>query len=104
MQEGRKRKRVLPLPEAPCESKTELCGFFGFEEALELAHACGVTQLAQSFRLDLANAFAGHFILLAHFFERALIAIDKAEAEFQDAAFAFGEAAEVGVGGARDAA
>ena len=44
-------------------------------------------QLAQRFRLDLANAFAGDAEALAHLFERALMAVDEAESELEHATF-----------------
>jgi hypothetical protein len=42
-----------------------------------------VTHLAERLRLDLADAFARDFELFADFFERAAVAIAKAEAQFK---------------------
>src|SRR5688572_29358668 len=68
--------------------------FVGFEEALEVTDARGVAEFAQAFGFDLADAFAGDFELLADFFQRAGVAVDEAEAQFENLALAFGEAAE----------
>src|SRR5690349_13225806 len=65
-----------------------------FQEAVELADAGWVTHLAEGFGFDLANAFAGDAELFADFFQRARVAVAETEAQFEDFAFAFGEAAE----------
>src|SRR5687767_8891894 len=67
---------------------------FDFDKALQLADARGVPHFSQGLGFDLTDAFAGDFKLLADFLESARIAIAQAEAQFQDLAFAFGEAAE----------
>ena len=59
---------------------------------MQLADARRVTHLAQGLGFDLADAFAGDFELLADFFERAGVAVDQAEAQFQNFAFALGQA------------
>ena len=53
-----------------------------------------MAQFAQGFGFDLADAFAGDVVLFADFFQRARIAIDQAEAQFEDLAFALGQAIE----------
>src|SRR5690242_18235577 len=65
-----------------------------FEEAVELADAGGVTHFAEGFGFDLADAFAGDAKLFTDFFEGARVAVTKAEAEFENFPFAFGEAGE----------
>lgn len=57
----------------------------------QLAGSRSMTQLAERFRLDLADALAGDFELFTDFLEGAAVAIDEAEAEGKHAAFAFGE-------------
>ena len=64
------------------------------QEAPELAAPARVFQLAQRFRLDLADTFAGHIELLADFLERVVGVHADAEAHAQDAFLAGGEAAE----------
>jgi len=58
---------------------------------MQVADVGRVTQLAKRLRPDLADAFAGDAELAAHFFERAGIAVDEAEARFEHSAVAFGE-------------
>jgi hypothetical protein len=65
-----------------------------FEEALELADAGGMAHFAEGLGFDLADALAGDVELAADFLEGAGIAVAKAEAEFEDAAFAGGKAGE----------
>jgi len=62
-----------------------------FEEALQMAHACRVTQLAQRLRLNLAYAFARDVIHLADFFERAFVTVKQAETHFENFPFALGQ-------------
>src|SRR5260370_1446665 len=57
-----------------------------------MANACRVTQLAQRFGLDLANALAGDVVHLADFFESALVTIHQSETHFENAPLAFSEA------------
>src|SRR5436190_19726088 len=66
----------------------------GFQEALEMSNACRVTQLPEALGFDLANAFAGHFELLADFFQRAGITVDQAEAKLKNLPFALGQTAK----------
>ena len=47
-----------------------------------------MAQFAQDLGLDLADALAGDFELVGHFFERALFAVGQAVAQFDDAALA----------------
>jgi len=80
-----------------CDLLEEVLGIvelFGIEKAVELADARWVAHLAERLGLDLADAFAGDFELLADFLEGAAITIDQAETERQHAAFAFGERVE----------
>ena len=65
-----------------------------FEHALELAHARRVTHLAERLRFDLTDTFAGDLEVAADFFERALDAVEEAEAEDEDFLLAFGEGAQ----------
>ena len=51
---------------------------------MELADAGGVAHFAQGLGFDLADAFAGDLELPPHLFERAGLAVAKAEAQFQD--------------------
>src|SRR5579863_8075837 len=53
-----------------------------------------MTQLAQSLRLDLANALASDVELLADLFEGATATIVKAETQLQDFAFALSQAVQ----------
>src|SRR2546428_587638 len=69
-------------------------GCASFEEALKLAQPRRVAHLAQRLGLDLADAFARDLELLADFFERAAVAIPKAEAQFEHLAFAVGQRGE----------
>ena len=65
-----------------------------FEEAFELADARRVTHLAQRLGFDLADALAGDPELPAHFLQRAAVAVDQAEAQFQHLALALGQGLE----------
>ena len=71
-----------------------LFDFFDFEEAVQLADARGVAHFAEGLGFDLADAFAGHFELLADLFERARVTIHEAEALFEHFALALVQAAE----------
>ena len=53
-----------------------------------------MTHFAQSFGFDLANSFAGDLELLANFLKGAAVAVDEAEALFEDGAFALSEGVE----------
>ncbi len=55
-----------------------------FEEGAQLARTRRMTQLAQRFRFDLADAFARDGERLADFFERVLAAVVQAEAHLDD--------------------
>src|SRR5437762_6080946 len=55
-----------------------------FEEGTQLARTRGVPQLAQRFRFDLADAFAGNGERLADFFERVLAAVVQAKPHLDD--------------------
>ncbi len=59
-----------------------------------MADAGGVAHFAEGFGFDLTDALAGDFELASDFLEGAAVAIDEAEALFQDGAFAFGEGIE----------
>src|SRR4051812_10970239 len=61
---------------------------------LELSRARGVAQLAERFRLDLADALARDAELATYLFERPLAAVVQAEAKLEHAALAAGEAVE----------
>src|SRR5688500_18522749 len=61
---------------------------------LELLGAAGVAELAQGFRLDLADALAGDAELVADLFEGTLAAVVEAEAELEHAALAAREGVE----------
>src|SRR5512143_3116701 len=63
-------------------------------EALELAAAAGVLELAQGLGLDLADALARHLELLADLLERVLVAVAQAEAHLEDPALALRERLE----------
>src|SRR5436305_4525096 len=64
------------------------------EERTELLRARRMAQLAERFRLDLADAFAGHVERAADFFERVLGAVADAEAHLEDLLLARGERAQ----------
>src|SRR5882762_7251886 len=66
----------------------------GFEEAVQMADAGRVAHLTERLRLDLADALAGDAELAAHFFQRARVTIDQAEALFEDGALTLGERVE----------
>src|SRR5689334_19162230 len=66
---------------AACRTSTSVVTLV--QIVLELLRARGVAQLAQRFRLDLANALAGDAELAAHLLERAAAAVLQAEAELQ---------------------
>src|ERR1019366_1439475 len=68
-----------------------LRGFVGFEEALQMAEAGGVTELAERLRFDLADALASDVVHVSDFFQRAAVAINEAKAHFDNLPFAFRE-------------
>ena len=53
-----------------------------------------MAHFAEGFGFDLADTFAGHFELAADFLQSARVAVDQAEALFEDAALAIGETFE----------
>jgi hypothetical protein len=53
--------------------------FDAFDEGLQLAAAAGMAQLAQRLGFDLPDALARDLEALAHFFQRVLGAVFKAE-------------------------
>src|SRR6202161_1057851 len=59
-----------------------------FQEGTELARTRWMAQLAQRFRLDLADAFARYRERLADFFERVLAAIIETKTHLDDFFFA----------------
>ena len=64
----------------------------GFEEALQFAPAGRVAEFAQGLGLDLADALARDFVLVADLLQRAREAVVEAIAEFQDPALALRQA------------
>src|SRR5215831_18662352 len=72
---------------ATCEPPA-YSGELSVEEASELARAARVLELAQRFRLDLADALARHRELLAHFLERVVGVHADAEAHAEHALLA----------------
>src|SRR5216683_1159900 len=64
------------------------------EVVAQLSRPRRMTQFAQGFGFDLANAFAGYAELAADFFERSLAAVFEAEAQLQDASLAARERVE----------
>src|SRR5438445_1541393 len=75
-------------------STTSSSLFLSIEEALEVADAGRMTQLAQGLGFDLANAFASDVVHLADFLERPLVTIEQAEAHLQNLALALGQAGQ----------
>jgi hypothetical protein len=69
-----------------CRNRSRL-----LQVVLELPGPRRVAQLAQSLRLDLADAFAGDVELLAHFLESAGTAVLEPKPELQDAALPAGQ-------------
>ena len=61
---------------------------------MQLSRACRMPKFAQRFGFDLADPFTGHFVLLAHFFERAHVAVHQAKAELQHFTLALGQAGQ----------
>ena len=59
-----------------------------------MPNARGVAHFAERLGLDLADSFASDFELLADLFQSSGITVAKAEAKFEDLAFAFGKAAK----------
>src|SRR4051812_3098454 len=53
------------------------------QEALEVAATGRMAHLLQRLRLDLADTLACHLELAAEFLERAAVAVDQAETQFQ---------------------
>src|SRR5688500_20329675 len=53
-----------------------------------------VTQLTQTLRFDLTNAFARYLELLANLFQRPGVTINQSETQFENLPFAFGQTAE----------
>src|SRR5207247_8532398 len=54
------------------------------EEAAQLLRARRMAELAERFRLDLADPFPRHREILAHFLERVLAAVGESEPEAED--------------------
>src|SRR5262250_1680432 len=52
-----------------------LSGLHSFDESLQLSRPRRMSELAQRFRLDLADALARHREVLAHLFQRVLAAV-----------------------------
>ena len=63
-----------------------------FEERFQAIAAAGVTQFAQGFGFDLANAFAGDIEVLSDFFQRVFTAVFQSKAQAENFLFARGEA------------
>src|SRR5947208_1870430 len=64
------------------------------EEALELATAYRMLQLADRLGLDLADAFPSDFENAAHFLQRVGVAVAQAVTELDDLALAVGQSLE----------
>ena len=56
------------------------------QEPNQLRAAAGLLELANGFGFDLADALAGHFEDVAHFFQRVAVAVPQAVAELDDLA------------------
>src|SRR5437899_685839 len=65
----------------------DLLDFLEFEKAVQLADARRMAHFAERFGLDLADTFAGHSELPAHFFKSARVAIAQTESQLQDFSF-----------------
>src|SRR5688572_25605656 len=78
------QKKPGSFPRLFCVRKLLSRLLLGIEKALKMAQAGRVTKLAQRLRLDLADTFASHLVLLADLFERALVTIHQAETHLDD--------------------
>jgi len=67
---------------------------FNFQKAVQLADARGVAHFAERLGLDLTDAFARDFEILADFFQRARTAVHQTKALFQHHPLALGQAAQ----------
>jgi hypothetical protein len=67
---------------------------FEFQKSVQLPDARGVPHFAERLGFDLPDALARDPELAADFFERARVAISKAEPQLQHFSFAFGQAAK----------
>src|SRR2546422_6807458 len=82
-------QRTLKVQRSTLSSRSFL---IGLEEALEMMNAGRVPQLAQGLGFNLANAFAGDFVLFANLFEGAFVTIDQSKTHLQDFALTLSQA------------
>ena len=75
-------------------TQVEACVTCLVQEADEVLAAAGLLQLADCFRLNLANAFASHFEDVADFFQCVAVTITQTIAQFDDLAFAVAQRLE----------
>src|SRR5271169_1188499 len=73
-----------PASDGSCCKLLRVSTLLAFHEALEVARAASLAQLAQRLGFDLANPFACHRELLADFFQRVIGLLPDAEAHPQD--------------------
>src|SRR5687768_6936981 len=79
------------LPRLSCVQKCLGRLLLSIEEALEVPQPRRMAELAQRFRLNLADALARDFVLLANLFERAFVTVHQPETHLDDAPIALSE-------------
>ena len=77
-----------PASDGFCCKLLRMSSLLALHEALEVARAPSLAQLAQRLGFDLSNPFARHRELLADFFQCAVGPLSDAEAHAQDLLFA----------------